>query len=165
MKKSALSILISLIICLTASSQNKSLPSVNVKTLKGKKVNIQSIENDGFPIVLSFWATWCKPCKKELNAIAEVYEEWQEETGVKLIAISIDDTRGVNKVAPEVNSAGWEYDILLDTNRDLARALGITTVPHTFLLDENLNIVWDHKGYIDGDEEELYDQIHSISKK
>ena len=144
-------------------SQNRTLPSVKVKNLKGSLVNIQTIENDGKPIVISFWATWCKPCKKELNAIAEVYEEWQDNTGVKLVAISIDDSRSSSKVKPYVNSSGWEYEIYLDPNRDLSRSLGVSTVPHTFLLDGNGNIVWEHRGYIEGDEEELLEQIEQIS--
>ena len=84
----------------TLNAQERSLPNVEVKTLKGKTFNIQDLENNGNPMVISFWATWCKPCKKELNAIAEVYEDWQNETGVKLIAVSIDDTRSMSKVAP-----------------------------------------------------------------
>ena len=145
-------------------AQNRTLPSVQVKTLDGGNINIQEIENSGKPIVISFWATWCKPCKKELNNIAEVYEEWQDETGVKLIAISIDDTRSMTKVAPYVNSSDWDYEVYLDPNRDLARAMGVSTVPHTFLLNGTNKIVWQHKGYVDGDEDELLEQIEKIAK-
>ena len=114
--------------------------------------------------MISFWATWCKPCKKELNTIAEVYEDWQEETGVKLVAVSIDDSRSASKVKPYVNASGWDYEVFIDSNRELARALGVSTVPHTFLLNGEGSIVWEHKGYIDGDEEELYEQIEHISE-
>ena len=161
-------ILIILITILVSSgitfSQERSLPNIEVKTLKGGSFNIQELENDGKPMVISFWATWCKPCKKELNAIAEVYEDWQDETGVKLIAISIDDTRSMSKVAPYVNSSDWEYDIYLDSNSDLKRAMGVSTVPHTFLINGEGKIVWNHKGYIDGDEEEWYEQIEHLVK-
>jgi len=158
-------------ILITASlvAQDRTLPNIKVKTLSGKSINIQSIAldgslNDGNPIVISFWATWCKPCKKELNTIAEIYEEWQDETGVKLVAVSIDDARSMSKVAPYVNSADWDYEVYLDPNRELARSLNVSTVPHTFLLNGKGKIVWEHKGYIDGDEEELYEQIEKISK-
>ena len=153
-------------ILITASlvAQDRTLPNIKVKTLSGKSINIQSVENDGNPIVISFWATWCKPCKKELNTIAEIYEEWQDETGVKLVAVSIDDARSMSKVAPYINSADWDYEVYLDPNRELARALNVSTVPHTFLLNGKGKIVWEHKGYIDGDEEELYEQIEKISK-
>jgi len=145
-------------------AQSRTLPSVEVKTLDGGSINIQEIENSGNPIVISFWATWCKPCKKELNAIAEVYEDWQEETGVKLIAISIDDTRSMSKVMPYVNASDWDYEIYLDPNGDLKRAMGVSTVPHTFLLNGKNKIVWQHKGYVDGDEDELLEQIEKIAK-
>ena len=145
-------------------SQNRTLPSVEVKTLDGKNINIQEIENSGKPIVISFWATWCKPCKKELNNIAEVYEEWQDETGVKLIAISIDDTRSMSKVMPYVNASDWDYEVYLDPNGDLKRAMGVLSVPHTFLLNGKKEIVWQHRGYADGDEDELLEQIEKIAK-
>jgi thiol-disulfide isomerase/thioredoxin len=145
-------------------SQNRTLPSVEVKTLDGGSINIQEIENSGKPIVISFWATWCKPCKKELNAIAEVYEDWQEETGVKLIAISIDDTRSMSRVAPYVNASDWDYEVYLDPNGDLKRAMGVSTVPHTFLLNGKKEIVWQHRTYVDGDEDELLEQIEKIAK-
>jgi thiol-disulfide isomerase/thioredoxin len=145
-------------------AQNRTLPSVEVKTLDGENINIQEIENSGKPIVINFWATWCKPCKKELNTIAEVYEDWQEETGVKLIAISIDDTRSMSRVAPYVNASDWEYEVYIDPNGDLKRAMGISTVPHTFLLNGKNEIVWQHKGYVDGDEDVLLKKIKEILK-
>lgn len=138
------------------------LPNVEVKTLERKTINVQEIRNEKKPIVISFWATWCKPCKKELNNIAEVYEDWQDETGVKLIAVSIDDARSMSKVSPYVNSVEWEYEILLDPNRDFARSLGVTSVPHTFLLDGSRRIVWTHKGYVEGDEEGLFEEIKKL---
>ena len=164
MKKSIILLTTLLLSCGITFSQERSLPNIEVKTLKGNSFNIQDLNNEGNPMVISFWATWCKPCKKELNAIAEVYGEWQDETGVKLIAISIDDTRSMSKVAPYVNSSDWEYDVYLDSNSDLKRAMGVSTVPHTFLINGEGNIVWHHKGYIDGDEEELYEQIEHLVK-
>ena len=145
-------------------SQNRTLPSINVQTTDGNSINIKDIENSNNPIVISFWAIWCKPCIKELNNIAEVYEEWQDETGVKLIAISIDDSRSMSKVSPFINASDWEYEVYLDPNGDLKRAMGVSTVPHTFLLNKNREIVWQHKGYVDGDEYDLYEEIQKISE-
>ena len=107
-------------------AQTRTLPKQEVKTLEGEPFNIQKIYNNGNPIIISFWATWCKPCKKELNNIAELYEEWQDETGVKVIAISIDDTRSMSKVAPYVNSSDWEYEVYLDSNGELKRSMGVS---------------------------------------
>ena len=148
----------------TSFSQNRTLPSVEVKDLKGSLINIQDVKNDGNPIVISFWATWCKPCKNELNTIAEVYKEWQDSTNIKIVAVSIDDSRSTLLVKPYVTTSGWDYDVYLDPNRELSRSLGVSTVPHLFLLDENGNIVWEHVGYIEGDEEELLEQIKKVAK-
>lgn len=142
----------------------QSLPSVNVKTLSGETFNTKDISNNGNPIVISFWATWCAPCKKELVAIAEVYEEWQKETGVKLIAISIDDARNMQKVAPYVNTQEWIYDVYLDPNGDFKRAMNVNTVPHTFLIDGTGNIVWQHTSYTPGSEDELFEKIKALKK-
>ena len=160
-------ILIFLAVLLTTSSfsqESRSLPNVKVKTLAGDAFNISDLDNNNKPMVISFWATWCKPCKKELNNISEVYEDWQKETGVKLVAVSIDDTRSMSKVAPYINASDWEYEVYLDPNADLKRAMGVSTVPHTFLLNGKKEIVWQHRGYIEGDEDKLYDKILELVK-
>ena len=164
MKKILLSLTLIAFISTFSCGQNRTLPKVKVKTLNGSKVNFNEIDNGSSPIVISFWATWCKPCIKELNNIAEIYDDWQEETGVKIIAVSIDDTRSMSKVAPFVNSSDWQYEVYLDPNGNLKRAMGVSTVPHTFLLNKNKEIVWQHKSYVEGDEEKLYKEIKKISK-
>ena len=144
------------------AQNGKSLPSVKLKDLSGKTIDISTFENDGKPIIISFWATWCKPCKAELNAIAEEYDDWQDETGVTLIAVSIDDARSTGRVEPYVNGQGWDYKILLDPNGDLKRAMNVNNVPHTFIIDGNGKIVWQHNNYAAGDEEELYKKVQAL---
>ena len=143
---------------------NAQLPNIKLKDVTGNSINLSEISNNGNPIIISFWATWCKPCKAELNAIAEEFEDWVEETGVKLIAISIDDARSSSRVEPYVNAMGWEYTVLMDPNGDMKRAMNVNNVPHTFLLNGNNKIVWDHNNYSPGDEEELYEELLKISK-
>ena len=165
MQKQILTLLVVLLATTFSFSQGvRKLPNIEVKTLKGDAFNISELDNDGKPIVISFWATWCKPCKKELNNISEVYTDWQDETGVKLVAISIDDSRSMSKVAPYINSSDWEYEVYLDPNADLKRAMGVSTVPHTFLLNGKKEIVWQHRGYIEGDEQGLYEKIIELVK-
>ena len=162
-KKILLSLLAIGFIATLSVAQNRALPNKTVKTLDGANFNITKLANNGSPIVISFWFMQCKPCLKELNTIAEVYEDWQEETGVKIVAISIDDTRSMNKVKPFVNANDWDYEVYLDPNKDLFRAMGVLTAPHTFLLNGENKVVWEHKGYIDGDEDELFEQIKKIA--
>jgi cytochrome c biogenesis protein CcmG, thiol:disulfide interchange protein DsbE len=141
------------------------LPSANVKTLDGATVDTKTFENDGKPIIISFWATWCKPCVLELNTIMDEYADWQEETGVKIIAISIDDARNTAKVAPFVNGKGWEYEVYLDPNGDFKRVMNVNTVPHTFVLNGDLQVVWSHNAYAPGDEEHLYEIVKEYTGK
>ncbi|GAB5466500.1 MAG: hypothetical protein Kapaf2KO_19360 [Candidatus Kapaibacteriales bacterium] len=147
------------------STSSASLPNIDVKDIKGKTVNMSEISNNGKPIVINFWATWCKPCINELNTIADVYEEWQEESGVKIYAVSIDDSRNVKRVAPFVKGRGWDYEVLTDENSELRRALNVNNPPHTLLLNGNGEIVWEHNGYMPGDEMELYDEIMKLVEK
>lgn len=143
----------------------KKLPSVNIKDMAGNSLNTSDVSNDGNPIIISFWATWCKPCKLELNTIAEVYDDWQEETGVKLVAVSVDDQKTTKMVEPYVNSTGWDYDIWMDVNWDFKRALGVNFVPHTFLLDGEGTIVYSHNNFVLGDEDKLYEHVLETAGK
>ncbi len=144
-------------------AQAQALPDVKIKNLDGQWVSTSVIKNEGKPMIISFWATWCKPCLRELHAYMDYYEEWQEETGVKLVAISIDDSRNSNKVGPMVIGEEWEYEVYIDENQDLKRNLGIVNVPHTFVLDGNGNVVWQHAGYNPGDEDYLAEIIRKVA--
>jgi len=149
---------------LTSAAWAQSLPNVSLKDIEGNAIQTADLVQEEGPTVFCFWATWCSPCKRELNNYAELYEDWVDETGVKVVAVSIDDMRSMNRVAPYVNSVGWEYDILLDPNRDFARALNVNNVPHTFVVDTEGNVVWSHNNYADGDEYELYEELLKLSE-
>ena len=136
---------------------------MTLQNFENKSIEINSLIDNNL-VVLSFWATWCLPCINELNDISEVYEDWQNETNVKLIAVSIDDNRTISRVKPMVNSNAWEYEILFDKNQDLKRALQITNIPYTLII-QNGEIVFQHAGYSLGNEELLYDKIKEFSSK
>ncbi|MEJ6775888.1 MAG: TlpA disulfide reductase family protein [Crocinitomicaceae bacterium] len=143
---------------------NKKVASVQLKDMEGKTVNTADLGFDG-PVIISFWATWCSPCKRELNTIQDVYPDWQEETGVELVAVSIDDEKTKNMVPLYANGKGWDYLVLMDTNGDFKRAMGVNNVPHTFLLDAEGNIVYSHNNYAPGDEDELYEEVLKLAAK
>jgi thiol-disulfide isomerase/thioredoxin len=150
--------------CFAQEKTKATLPSVNVKTLDGKTFNTKDIQNDGKPVLISLWATWCKPCVAELMAINDVYDEWQEETGVVLYAISIDDTKTAAKVAPFVNGKGWEYIVLQDINWDFKRAMNVVDGPFLCLLNGKGEIVWSHTSYAPGSEKEVFELVKKIAK-
>lgn len=153
---------LSVIACNYAFSQ-KNLPNVQLTSLEGKSIRIIDEISDEKITILSFWATWCIPCINELDAISDVYPDWQEETNVEVIAISIDDSRTQKRVRPLVNGKGWEYKIWLDKNQQLKRALNITLVPYTVILKGN-KILHKYSGYTPGSESKLLDLVKKFSK-
>lgn len=147
-------------ICLHAQ-----LPSIALKHLDGRTVTTDTLSNNGKPFIIDFFATWCKPCIRELDAIAEVYEDWQQETGVKLITVSIDQGQNINKVKPLVDQNEWEYEVLLDPNSELLKALGGQMIPFVVVVDGNGNIASKHSGYTDGAENELIEEVRKLLSK
>lgn len=140
------------------------LPAVTLKTMNGTEVRTDTLSNGGKPFIIDFFATWCKPCNRELDAINEFYEEWQEETGVKIFAVSIDQAQNINKVKPLVSNHGWEYDVLLDPNSEFLRAVGGQMIPYTLVVDAKGKIVYKHSGYTDGAETELIKKVRELLK-
>jgi thiol-disulfide isomerase/thioredoxin len=143
----------------------KTLPSIVLSDINGKKVNVADYGKTGKITVISFWATWCIPCKKELTNMADMYDDWKKKYNVQIIAISIDDSRNSTKVKPYVDGQRWTYDVLLDVNQDVKRDLNIQSVPFSVLVDKNGKIVYTHSGYVDGDEYVLEDEIVKLIKK
>ncbi|MGY8924526.1 MAG: TlpA family protein disulfide reductase [Flavobacteriales bacterium] len=141
---------------------SQSLPNITLKSLDGKSINVKKVSNSKDVKVFAFWATWCVPCINELDAISEVYEDWQDETNVELIAISTDDSRTKKRIRPLVNGKDWTYEILLDDNQDLKRALNITVLPH-LLIVKNGEIIYRKTSYTPGSEDEIYEIIQKYT--
>ena len=161
-----LSITLSFIFFLFFSMSNinaqSSIPDVTLQSIDGEKINIADYAKDGKITIFSFWATWCSPCKKELNNIAEIYEDWQNDYDLEIVAVSIDDQRNAGKIKPYVSTQGWEYTVLLDPNEDLKRVFNFQTVPFTIVLNQKGEIAYQHTGYVEGDEYELEEHIKEL---
>lgn len=145
----------------TAGAQ---MPAVTLNDIDGNQVRTDTLARPGHPVIVSFFATWCKPCQRELNAIAEVYDDWQDETGVELVAISLDEAQTSQRVKPLVDANGWPYRVLLDPNGELKRALGIQLIPYVLIVDTKGNIVYKHNGYTDGAENELLETLRNLER-
>jgi len=163
MKLFALSLLI--LLSTNALAQNEGVPNVSLKNLKGESVNIRELASNGKITVVSFWATWCSPCKKELTNYAELYDVWQEKYGVQVLAISIDDARNTAKVKAYVNGVNWPFEVLLDPNEDMKRSMNFQTVPFSMLVDQSGNIAYRHNSYVEGDEFIMEEKIAALLKK
>ena len=153
-------ILMMAMMVVAAVALHAQVPNVQLKDINGKTVQTASLANNGGkPVIISFWATWCKPCLRELKAIHEVYADWQDETSVKMYIVSIDQAQDANKVKPLVDGFGWEYEVLLDPNGDFNRAMNVQNVPHVFVINGKGKIVYNHAGYVDGGEEDIREAL------
>lgn len=160
--------IITLFFCLfawTVATAQTQVPEAQVKDLSGKSIDLKDYLEEGKNYVFSFWATWCSPCKRELDAISELYPDWQEDYNVEIIAITIDNARALAKVKPMVLEKGWEYTIFSDANQKLYQAMNVNTVPQTFVVNGKGEVVYSHTGYMPGDEYELEDKLAALSEK
>ncbi len=144
---------------------NAQLPNIKLKNIEGKTISTNQLVNGENPIIISFFATWCKPCLRELMAIHEVYEDWQDETGVKVIAVSIDTGANSLKVKPLARSKGWDYEVLLDVNEKFKRALNVGMIPTVLIVNPKGEIVYRHSGYADGSENKLLEELKKIKNE
>lgn len=166
MKKLVLVMLLASIVTGLYAQKKSDLPNVTVKTLDGKNVNVATLSNDGKPFILAFWDIHCANCIKEHNKLNELYPDWQAETGVKIFSVNTDDSRATAEVKPFVYGRDWDFEFLLDVNKDLDRAMNVNNMhPHTFLFDGNGKMVYQHSGFYAGDEVELYNEILKAIKK
>lgn len=147
------------------NAQSEGVPDVKLKDLSGESINVRDLTANGKITVITFWATWCSPCKKELSNYAEHYADWQKDFDVQVLAISIDDARNTAKVKAYVNGVNWPFQVLLDPNEDMKRSMNFQTVPFSMLVDQKGNVVYRHNSYVEGDEYVMEEKIAALVKK
>ncbi|UTW63080.1 TlpA family protein disulfide reductase [bacterium SCSIO 12741] len=140
----------------TETTSSFTFPSCDIFDPQGNQVSSDQITNDQQPILVIIWATWCHHSLDGMNSIMEdYYDDWQEQYGLKIVAISVDDSRNTQKVVPLYNGNGWEYELYLDPNADLKRKLGVTAAPHLFVLNGDRRIIWQQNSMNPGDEDKI----------
>lgn len=156
---------IAVLCCMAFAPQSgRQIPSADLKSLDGKVVDAATLTNDGKPMILFVWEITCQPCIKEFNAIAPLYDTWKKETGLKIVAVSVDDNRSAPRVKPLVRTRGWPFEVYLDPNQAFKRAMNVPLCPYVFVLNGNGEVVWQKGGYTPGDENIIYDIVKKVSK-
>ena len=154
-----LSLFLLALLTYTVSVAQSDLPQVKIKSVSGSEISFSTLaSSNDTALIVSFWATWCIPCITELETINDQLEERKQVTPFKLIAISVDDTRSAARVPSFVKGRGWNFAVYFDTNSDLKRALNINDIPHILII-KNGKIIYQHTGYVPGNEEELFEVI------
>lgn len=156
-------ILIAAACLLTSLVSMAQVPSVKVENFKGEAYNTSSVLKEGVPVIISFWATTCKPCIRELDAINDALPDWQDEAKFKVVAVSTDDNRFTAKARSLVTGHGWDdFTVLFDKNQEFMRAMNVTVTPQVFVVDAKGKVVYSHIGYVPGDEDELIKAIKKL---
>ncbi len=149
---------------MAAFAQNQELPATAVRDLNGKQLAFNEVFTKGKVTLVSFWATWCIPCKQEIKNIKTKLPEWQKEADFDYITVSIDDSRATAMVKTYSKSQGWNFPVYLDPNSDLKRSLNFQNVPYTMIVDKNGKIVFQHTGYEEGSENEVFAKVKELAK-
>ena len=146
-------------------AQYSNLPSTPVKDMKGASVPFNKTIEEGKVTLISFWATWCIPCKKEIHAIKTNLSDWQKDVDFNYMVVSEDESREAAKVRSYAKTQGWEFPSYHDPNNDLKRSLNFQNVPFTVILDKEGKVAYMHTSYAEGSEMELYEKVKELSEK
>ena len=146
-------------------AQDSGLPDTQVKDVNtGKKSAFNKSVEPGKVTMISFWATWCVPCKKEIKNVRAKLADWHKEADFNYMTVSIDESRSEGLVRSYAVSQGWDFPYLIDPNGDLKRSLNFQNVPYTLIIGKDGKVAYSHSGYEEGGEAELFAKIKELSK-
>jgi|WetSurMetagenome_2_1015567.scaffolds.fasta_scaffold24102_3 cytochrome c biogenesis protein CcmG, thiol:disulfide interchange protein DsbE len=137
---------------LTAQIHAASLPDFSLTDINGGQFQLREHLGAG-TIVISFWATWCAPCKQLLTRLEKMRQENPE---LQVLAISVDDSSTLAGVKPYVVGKKFGFSVLFDTDSKVLRMFDPDKkIPVTVVADKNGHILYSRVGYIPGDEREI----------
>ena len=136
------------------------LPDLSVKLLDGKQVRLSVLLEEG-PLLVSFWATWCAPCKKEMIFLEEFHQKYSENS-FRVLAISTDSPKSMSKVKSYIRAKKYTFLVGIDPNQEIAKKMNALLMPTTLILNKDRKVSWYHQGFIPGDEKEIEAQIRAV---
>lgn len=159
--KRILTVIIAAAAAISLCSAQDISPNITVKDLSGDTVLMSDVLKDDV-VIVSFWATWCKPCQNELDALAEIEDTWADR--LRVVAISTDDARSIAKVKSTVKAKMWPYEVYTDENSELAKSLNINSIPFGMIIVGG-ETVYSHTGYTPGSERLLVEKALGYVKQ
>ena len=141
------------------------LPTTPVKDLRGASIPFNETIEKGKVTIVSFWATWCIPCKKEIKIISKKLPEWKAQADINYMTVSVDESKATAMVKSYAKSQGWEFPAYLDPNSDLKRSLNFQNVPFTIIIDKEGKVAYMHSGFEEGGEDEVFAKAKELSEK
>ena len=136
------------------------LPDLSVRLLDGKQVRLSALLEEG-PLLVSFWATWCAPCKKEMIFLEKFHQKYNENS-FRVLAISTDSPKSMSKVKSYIRAKKHTFLVGIDPNQDIAKKMNALLMPTTLILNKDRKVSWYHQGFIPGDEKEIEAQIRAV---
>lgn len=159
-----LMILFSTLFLASPADVKDGIPSAMVKTIDGTEINIADYTGKGKIQIVSMWATWCGPCRMELNELDKVYAEWQDKYDVEIIAVTTDSRRGVVAAKKMFEDKGWNFTFMHDHKGELSRKLKITGIPYSMVIDQKGEVVAKNKGFSPKYVDNLEKKIKKLTK-
>ena len=155
-------VFVAVIITVTYADKQRDimLPDLSVKLLDGKQVRLSVLLEEG-PLLVSFWATWCAPCKKEMIFLEEFHQKYNENS-FRVLAISTDSPKSMSKVKSYIRAKKYTFLVGIDPNQDIAKKMNALLMPTTLILNKDRKVSWYHQGFIPGDEKEIEAQIRAV---
>jgi len=155
-------IFLSFILITNLYSQAKLIPDFKLETISGEKISLYELLKSG-PVYINFWAMWCVPCRAELKALQQIYDEFKFR-GVNVISINIDSPRSTSKVKSFIAGQKYTFPVLLDPNQEVFKKLNGYNLPYSLLIDRDGKLVKVRNSYLPGDEKEIKKDIESLLK-
>ena len=140
---------------------NEIVPSINFKLENINGIEEELTDYRGKVVFLNFWATWCGPCRYEMPSMEKLYNEFKGD-GLEILAINLGETAPVVKEFME--EYNLSFPVLLDKDNSVARIYGARSIPTTYLIDREGNILGMAVGAREWDSDALRELFREIVK-